>query len=181
MEGTVKKIAITGPECSGKTTLCRALASHFNCLWVPEMARIVLEKDGPVYDAKKVEAMARMQLDEEKRLEKAAGEAGNEWLFCDTNLLVYQVWTEVKFGHCPEWILEEINRAEYYIQFLLRPDLPWEEDPLRENAGKLEKLFLRYERILSEISDNWCVIEGKNRLESAISIIDKNPKQLVGF
>jgi nicotinamide riboside kinase len=121
MEGTVKKIAITGPECSGKTTLCRALASHFNCLWVPEMARIVLEKDGPVYDAKKVEAMARMQLDEEKRLEKAAGEAGNEWLFCDTNLLVYQVWTEVKFGHCPEWILEEINRAEYYIQFLLRP------------------------------------------------------------
>lgn len=177
----LKKIAVTGPECSGKTTLCRALAEEFNCLWVPEIARTVLEKDGPVYDARKVEAMARMQLEEENRLEKAAREAGHQWLFCDTNLLVYQVWTEVKFGHCPEWILEEINRADYHIQFLLRPDLPWEDDPLRENAGQLEMLFLRYQQIIKEKTDKWCLIEGKNRLEEAISIIEKNSKQLVGF
>ena len=38
---TLKKyrIAITGPESTGKSTLTEQLANHFNTLWVKEYAR----------------------------------------------------------------------------------------------------------------------------------------------
>jgi nicotinamide riboside kinase len=33
------KIAIIGPESTGKSEMAAYLAKHFNCLWVPEYAR----------------------------------------------------------------------------------------------------------------------------------------------
>ena len=38
------KIIITGPESSGKTTLCNALSKHFNLPFSKEYAREYLEK-----------------------------------------------------------------------------------------------------------------------------------------
>ncbi len=38
------KIIITGPESSGKTTLCKALANHFTIPFSKEYAREYLEK-----------------------------------------------------------------------------------------------------------------------------------------
>lgn len=169
----LKKIAVTGPECSGKTTLCKALSSHYQCFWVPEMARIILEKDGISYNARKVEDMARMQLKEEQRMEKSALNSGHEWLFCDTDLLVYQVWMEVRFGFCPDWIMEEIGKADYAHRLLLRPDLPWEDDGLRENALNRDELFERYRIILLESSNKWSIIEGEKRLEEAKCMLNK--------
>ena len=37
------RIAITGPESSGKTTLCQSLSEHFNVDFIPEFARTYLE------------------------------------------------------------------------------------------------------------------------------------------
>ena len=156
----LKKIALTGPESSGKTTLCLALASHFKCRFVPEMARVILEKEGSSYDEKKVEEMARRQIQEEIRLEKLARNAEEPFLFCDTNLLVYQVWMEVRFGHCPGWIKESVENADYDLQLLMHPDLPWEADPLRENPLDRLALFHRYESILKNGNGKWATVEG---------------------
>jgi hypothetical protein len=41
---TLQKIAIVGPESTGKSTLARQLASHFNTLWVPEFARKYIDQ-----------------------------------------------------------------------------------------------------------------------------------------
>ena len=38
------KIVLFGPECTGKTTLAKSLASHYNTQWVPEFAREYLQK-----------------------------------------------------------------------------------------------------------------------------------------
>ena len=35
----LKRIAIIGPESTGKSTLAQDLASHFNTTWVPEYSR----------------------------------------------------------------------------------------------------------------------------------------------
>ena len=39
-----KRIAILGPESTGKSTLAAALAAYFQEPWVPEVAREYLEK-----------------------------------------------------------------------------------------------------------------------------------------
>jgi nicotinamide riboside kinase len=38
-EKVVKRIAIVGPECTGKTHLAMALANHYQTVWAPEYAR----------------------------------------------------------------------------------------------------------------------------------------------
>ena len=37
------KIVLFGPESTGKTTLAKQLAAHFNTEWVPEYMRTYLE------------------------------------------------------------------------------------------------------------------------------------------
>ena len=38
------KIVLFGPESTGKTTLAKQLAKHYNTVWVPEYAREYLQK-----------------------------------------------------------------------------------------------------------------------------------------
>ena len=35
----LKKIVVIGPESTGKSSLCKLLAEHYNTLWCPEYAR----------------------------------------------------------------------------------------------------------------------------------------------
>ena len=44
-----KKIVVTGPESTGKSTLCEQLAKKYNTTWVPEYAREYLLKLGRPY------------------------------------------------------------------------------------------------------------------------------------
>ena len=41
---SIIKIALYGPECTGKTTLAKQLAEHFNTVWIPEFARDYLQQ-----------------------------------------------------------------------------------------------------------------------------------------
>ena len=38
------RVVLFGPESTGKTTLSKALARHYNSVWVPEYAREYLQK-----------------------------------------------------------------------------------------------------------------------------------------
>lgn len=38
------KIVLFGPESTGKTTLSKQLARHYNTVWAPEFAREYLQK-----------------------------------------------------------------------------------------------------------------------------------------
>ena len=35
----MKRVALIGPESTGKSTLCHLLAEHYKTVWVPEFAR----------------------------------------------------------------------------------------------------------------------------------------------
>jgi nicotinamide riboside kinase len=45
----IKKIVILGPESTGKSTLCKLLAEHYNTIWCPEFAREYLHIHGTAY------------------------------------------------------------------------------------------------------------------------------------
>ena len=42
-ENNIIKVVLFGPESTGKTTLSRQLAKHYNTKWVPEYAREYLQ------------------------------------------------------------------------------------------------------------------------------------------
>lgn len=166
----IRKIAITGPESTGKSMLAQQLADHYHTLWVPEFARDYLTTLNRPYEEDDILYIARQQL----QREKASAAMAKDRLFCDTELIVTKIWSEVKYGRCHPWILKQIELNRYDLYLLCDIDLPWEFDPLREHPGKRKFLFDLYHRELSERGFPFTVIRGNGpkRLENAIQMIE---------
>ena len=56
------KIAVIGPESTGKSTLCELLAQHYNSQWCPEFAREFLLTHGTDYTYDDLLYIAKGQL-----------------------------------------------------------------------------------------------------------------------
>ena len=56
------KIAVTGPESSGKTTLCKSLSEHFKTPYITEFSRTYLEKKNGSYNQADLDKIAEGQL-----------------------------------------------------------------------------------------------------------------------
>ena len=148
------KIIITGPESSGKTTLCQALSKHFKIPFSKEYARQYLNVIKKKYTQTDLLIIAKTQLKSEK-----------EAAILDTDLITIKIWSNEKYGKCDKWILEQINKQKNKnrIYLLCKPDLPWQDDPLRENPKDRMRLFEIYKKELSNLGHNYYIISKKNR------------------
>ncbi len=166
----IRKIAVTGPESCGKTSLARALAAHFKTLWVPEFARFYLPYLPTPYTEADVLTMARGQM----ALEDAIANEAIWPVFCDTDMLVFKVWSEVKYGRCHSAILTNLYNKRYCFHLLCAPDLPWEFDPLRENADNRDQLFDLYEQSLKQENLPFVIVsgQGEHRVSAAIKAVE---------
>ncbi len=165
----MKKFAITGPESSGKTTLSIELANQFNGIHVPEFAREFLTNANGIYSESDLDTMAQAQV-ESWNLQK-----DTEIVFCDTDMLVFKVWSEYKFGRISTYILEALELQNFDHYFLCRPDIPWEEDPLREHPEARNELFEIYLKEIKKRNYPYTIIEGdlENRIRICEEIIKK--------
>jgi NadR type nicotinamide-nucleotide adenylyltransferase len=169
----MKKIAIIGPESTGKSTLCEQLSIHYNTIWCPEFAREYLLQKGTNYSFDDLLNIAKGQMSLEYNM---LAKAKNGFYFIDTNLHVMKVWCEMAFNNCHTWILKQIATQQYDLHLLCDVDLPWIKDELREypDLQTRKKLFLMYKDLLINDGGKWAVISGNNeeRLQTAISIIN---------
>lgn len=165
----MKRFAVTGPESSGKTTLAIALAEKYTGIFIPEFARAYLEQKNGLYSIEDLDVIAEKQLAlwEEVSTEKL--------LFCDTEMLVLKIWSEFKYGTCSTFILEALRNQQFEHYFLCRPDIDWEEDPLRENPEDREELFERYLSELKKQGIPFTIVEGslENRIKMCGEILTK--------
>lgn len=152
------KIAITGPESSGKSTLAAALAQAYATVWVPEYARHYLEGLRRPYRAKDLLVIARGQLASEHQQARRA----QRMLFCDTDLLVVKIWSQEKFGRVDPRIEAAWQRSCYDLHLLCQPDLPWSPDPLREHPDPADRwrLYAYYRQALLEAGRPFVEISG---------------------
>lgn len=169
----LKKIVIIGPESTGKSSLCVALAAHYGTHWVPEFAREYLTTYGMSYSFDDLLTIARGQLALEDRLCTAAITAGKNEIFIDTDMYVMKVWCEFVFGRCHPWILDQIAARRYDGYLLCRTDIPWVRDDLREypDLASREKLFHIYRDTLVNQSTPWLEIggQGENRIAAGVA------------
>lgn len=156
---------LCGPESSGKTTLASTLANYWSAPLLLEQSRIYLEDKANdpafVYQQADILNIAKQHLN----AEKSALAQNPQHLVCDTDLLVLIVWSEVKFGNCDQWILKQFElelstNSRHYI--LCDWQIPWEEDPLRENPLDREQLFRLYQTKLDEYSIAYTAVSGSN-------------------
>lgn len=167
----IRRIAITGPESTGKSVLAEQLAVHYRTCWVPEYARAYLDQLGRPYEEPDLLRIAEGQLAAEVKAESQASGI----LFCDTELTVIKIWSEVKYGRCDAGILEMLDSQRYDIYLLCDIDLPWTYDPLREHPDRRRFLFDYYHRELTAMQRPFAVVQGtgSSRLENAVAILEK--------
>ena len=93
------RITITGSECTGKTTLAKALADHYETVWVPEFARafVSAQRVAPGYDDVNTIARGQLALDADQAAD------ASRLLIRDTDLLSTVVYSQHYFGDCPKW------------------------------------------------------------------------------
>ena len=189
----LKKIVIIGPESTGKSTLCKQLAEHYNTLWCPEYAREYLLSHGKNYEYEDLLTIAKGQLKLEDKYESEVrsqkSESGNPFpathsflttrhslLFIDTDMYVMKVWCEFVFGKCHPFIITEIAERKYDCYLLCNVDLPWVKDELREypDLETRQKLYFMYKEIMENQSVPWVDISGsyEERLRKAITDVD---------
>ena len=148
------RFAITGPESSGKTTLAKELAEQNNGVWIPEFAREYLENLPYNYQLEDLDKIALGQL---ALWEKSSNQI---LTFFDTEMLVMKIWSEFKYNSCSPFILKALENQSFDHYFLCRPDIEWEEDPLREHPENREELFELYLNELIERKLPFTLVEG---------------------
>ena len=167
----IKKIAIVGPESTGKSTMSAYLAKHYQTVWVPEYAREYCEKltEPPTWQDEV--NMFYGQLALEKNI---LPQAANDILICDTTFITVKIWSDQMFGKSPQEVLDELPKHPYDLYLLLDIDLPWEDDPLRDFPHMREHFMQVWHQELQQINANYVVISGSDveRYDNAVAVID---------
>lgn len=167
----MKKIAITGPESTGKSTLAAQLAAHFQAPWVPEYARqYVAELDRP-YHAQDLDQILKGQV----KFWQEAEAAQPDLLFLDTEALVLKIWSEHAYGRVSPSIVDALKNQDVDLYLLLNVDLPWEPDPQREHPDLREYFYAWYKRELQQINAPFVEISGTHsaRYQSAVQAVEQ--------
>ena len=138
----VRRIAILGPESTGKTSLASTLAQEFRTTWVPEFGRAYCEgRDARSLELADFDAIGRGQL----AAEEATARSANRLLFCDTDLVTTCTWSDLIAGARPPWLDEAAGLQQYALTLVLPDaDVPWVDDGTRvlehQRAEHLERL-----------------------------------------
>ncbi len=166
----MKRILITGVESTGKTTLATELAQYYNVPLVREMSREYLENINTNYSQDDILAIAKLQIKEINKYEYNQ----SPYLIVDTAMLVLKIWSIYKYGSCDPFIINKLEGLKWDLILLPYFDVPFEEDPLRENPYNRSELFKLYHKNLESSNENFYVLKGskKNRVIEAINLID---------
>jgi NadR type nicotinamide-nucleotide adenylyltransferase len=167
----IKKIAIVGPESTGKSTMSQQLAKFYKVPWVPEYARYycaALTTDCTLQDEIN---MFHGQL----ALEEAVlATAQTDFIICDTTFVTVKIWSDEMLGETPQIVLDALKNKPYDFYLLLDIDLPWQDDPLRDFPHKRQHFMQIWHQELKSLNANYQVISGiETRLQNAITAINK--------
>lgn len=160
MSGPLRRIVVTGPESTGKTTLSRRLAAAANAEWVPEASRVYAERKAGELLASDVAPIAREHI----RLADAAAEKarseGKQLLVADTDLLSTVVYARHYYRMVPPWIerVERARRADLYL--LCDIDVPWIPDGIRDRPENRAEMFALFRDALVRRKAPFVLVNG---------------------
>lgn len=146
------KIAFTGPESSGKTTMAELIAKVYSTTFIPEYAREFL-KDKTTYTLADLDVIAKKQVELCKT-------SKNKLVISDTEMAVMLIWSQEKFKEVSPIIQHLWELQDFDHLFLCAPDIPWEADKLRENPLDRERLFQLYEELLTKNNCSFSILRG---------------------
>jgi NadR type nicotinamide-nucleotide adenylyltransferase len=120
-------VVLTGPECTGKSTLAVELAARLDASISLEFARTYVDRQRAPLGPADVEPIARGQIAVE---DSAQGQTVHT-LVKDTDLVSTVVYAHHYYGRCPAWIEQRARHRLAHLYLLMAPDVPWLADGLQ--------------------------------------------------
>ncbi len=166
----IKRISITGPESTGKTTLAEKLAAHYKTIFVPDYSRAYIEKLDRKYNHSDVIQIAKSIVEQENKMLHFA----HRILFSDNDLVNIKIWLQYYKWHVPDWLEQDIVKRKPDLYLLCEPDIPWIADEQRNNGHDRTELFQSFLNTLNSINSNFVRIKGtdEKRFLSAAEVVD---------
>lgn len=165
----VRKVVCTGSESSGKTELAVRLAAHFGAPVSREFVReyvathpqLGFGDHGPI---------AKGQM----AAEDAAIARARDLVILDTDLVSTVVYCEHYFGRCPAWIEDEARKRAADLYLLLRPDIPWVPDGVRDRGERRDEMHGLFRSMLRSLGLRVVEIHGDRdaRFAAALQAIE---------
>ena len=132
------RIAVYGPESTGKTELATKLAAHFHAPLVPEYARELWDKQGVLT----LEDMVPVAKEQWRREDAAVAQCNvlrdtdpkrGRLVICDTDALTTMLWSDLLYGTTPDELRRGAEKRckNYALYLLLDIDVPFAPDPQR--------------------------------------------------
>lgn len=182
---SVIKVAILGAESTGKTTLCRDLATYFDSTWVPEYMRTYLQKKWdnkqetctwndllPIAEGQiKLENKLAQQV--AQNLQPSQNFEAQKYLFCDTSLFELMVYSNWYYGDCPTALMQAALAHHYDLVLLTEVDIPWIADDLRDSPHEREEISAYFESQLNSYNKIFRRVGGdrKERVQQVVSYL----------
>ncbi len=169
------KIALLGAESTGKTTLARGLAMHFNAVGrravaVPEALRDWCEREGRTPRPEEQMGIAQEQ---ERCVDEAAAHA--QVVIADTTAVMVAIYSAMLFEDHSLYRFAIERQRGYDAILLTGLDLPWVADGLQRDGphvrGPVDALV---REMLTKASIPYRVVygSGEERLRNALAAID---------
>ncbi|MEM7790036.1 MAG: ATP-binding protein [Verrucomicrobiota bacterium] len=168
----MKRIVITGAECTGKSTLAQALSGYYGEPWTAEFVRNYVDETDRELGVEDLEPIARGQLAlEDESLSKAT-----RFVIHDTNLLSSIIYANHYYNKVIDWVNDAFLGREYHLYLFCQPDIPWKADPKqRESAEERARLHDVFKASIKRLELPYVEIAGEElkRFGLAVSAIDK--------
>lgn len=160
------RIAITGPESSGKTALTEALAAELPAPFFPEFALTYIDELDRPYTQLDLDVICEGHLAQFK-------ESQSTLQIVDTDFSVLTVWSKVKFGSVSEKIRAAVDANYFDLHILCSPDIPWEFHPQREHPTMRDELFQLYLEELTAARKPFIIVSGSldERIKKSLDAI----------
>lgn len=181
------RIAIVGPESSGKTTLTEQLMFRGIGGLIGDATREYLDELERPYTEENLLEMAQGHAEwfgdaagfaEEHHQalhgkDPIARRAPRKPMFFDTDILNIKIWSQEKFGRVHPEIERLVRVLHYDLRLLCRPDIPWKPDPQRENPHDRDRLFAVWEQEMKAYGFPYVIIEGgaEERVQKAVEVV----------
>jgi len=150
----VRKLCLYGPESVGKTTMACQLATEYETVFVPEVARTMITSNDFTLDDIINIGHAQTQA------VQAAEQQANRILFCDTDVITTQIYSAIYFQEVPLILYELEHLIHYDAYVLLDIDVPWVSDGLRDFGNQRTEMLVRFRNELDQRKLPYTLVSG---------------------
>jgi NadR type nicotinamide-nucleotide adenylyltransferase len=168
----VKRIVLTGAECTGKSTLAQALSEYYNEPWTTEYVRNYVDAIDHELTLEDLPRITNGQI----ATEDAGYKKAQRLVLHDTNLLSSIIYANHYYGKANDAINEAFLQRDYTLYLLCSPaGIIWKADPgQRDSPAARTELQKKFRDNLDQRQLPYVELNGPitARLEQAIRAID---------